>query len=320
MSNILAAVELLDLGIINFTGLNYLKAVENPDVASLGSGNLIAGVELPDSADIEIASRSIHLLVTEALDVGSFDIKVGIGIEINAIEASDTSLITGRSEVIISVAATEQFDQGSFDALTGIVGSLSAVESGDVATLSISPDTFLEIAGVEASDSVFIHGLEIPVTFIRKAVVMHIFNFAVTEYKNYNFNSLLHFNGAFIGMNEQGVFMLDGNNDLGELIQARIKSGVEDFSKDGAVTIPREAWLAYRSDNGMLLDVRGDESVDLPTMVFSKVAAGIRECRAKLGRGIKQRFFQWDLKNQNGSDFSLQSLRILGDIIKRKTR
>jgi hypothetical protein len=164
------------------------------------------------------------------------------------------------------------------------------------------------------------HGDVIPVTFNRKAIVMHLFNYAVTEYKNYNFNSLLHFNGVFLGVNEQGVYILDGDDDLGELIQARIKTGVTDLAKDGVMTIPREVWLAYRSDDGMQLDVRVNEVTDLPPMIFEKVARMIRENRKKFGRGIKGRFFTWDLKNISGSDFDFQSLRILGDIIKRKTR
>jgi len=131
---------------------------------------------------------------------------------------------------------------------------------------------------------------------------------------------LAYFNKVFIGANEQGIYPLDGNDDLGQKIEAEIGSGVKDLGGNGAISVPRESWLAYRSDGEIELDVKTDEHDDLPPIIFDKIAHAIMESRKKMGRGIKARFFTWKLKNVEGSDFSLESLRILGDIIKRKTR
>ena len=117
------------------------------------------------------------------------------------------------------------------------------------------------------------------------------------------------------------IFLLDGDTDMGQHIESRIKSGLTDLGESGQISIPREAWLAYRSEGAFNLDIKIDEKLDHPTMLFDKVARGIMEMRNKFDRGIKEsRFFSWDLKNSSGTDFSLQSLRILGDIIRRKTR
>jgi hypothetical protein len=320
VSNILLATELPELGRIGILQGNALAAIESKDTAAFYTGSQLVATEPLDQASFIIPFRPVNLATVESLDRARIDILTGILIELAAVDPKDIGATTGRSQIKLVLSAIEQLDQPSFHGLSGIIGSLSAIESGDTGLITFSPNINLSLAGTESLDSAFLHIKEVPITFLRKAVVMHLFNYAVTEYKNYNFNSLLHVNGVFIGINEEGIYLLDGNDDLGEPIQARIKSGLEDFAAKGAITVPREAWLSYRSDNAMQLDVKTDEVMDLPSMIFAKVATAITECRAKLGRGIKSRFFTWDLKNIGGSDFSLESLRILGDIMKRKTR
>ena len=320
MANILLATELPDLGRIGILEGNILAAVEAQDTAAFYTGSQLAATESPDQASFNFPSQQISIAALESADRASIDILTGELIRLAATEAKDIASVTPLVQTLVEIAGVERLDEASVHGFSGILASLAAIEPGDTGLITLSPDNAVILAGTESVDEVFFHIKEIPVTFIRKAVVMHLFNYAVSEYKNYNFNSLMHVHGAFIGLNEDGVYLLDGNDDLGELIQARIKSGLEDFAAKGAITVPREAWLAYRSDNGLQLDVKVDEVTDLPSMFFAKVAGAITECRAKLGRGIKNRFFTWDLKNVGGSDFSLESLRILGDIIKRKTR
>ena len=208
-------------------------------------------------------------------------------------------------------------------AVTGKTGTLGGIDI----TLPFPDVAFLETPLVTGTIHITLtfpfvdmYGDVIPVTFIRKAIVMHLFNYAVSHYVNYNFNSLAHFNKVFLGANEQGIYILDGNDDLGEKIEADITSGVSDLGKNGAIAIPREAWLTYRSDGEMELISEIDEHEELPTIIYDKIAHAIMEMRGKLGRGTKARFFNWKLKNVGGSDFSLESLRVLGDIIRRKTR
>lgn len=320
MANILLAIESPDLGRLSLLQGNILAAVEAQDTAAFYTGSVLVATESSDQASISLLFQPITLTGIESRDIGSVNILTGLLIRLAATEAKDTALITSLNEILVNLAAVERLDEGSIHGFSGILASLLAVESGDTGIITLSPDTKLILAGVESLDSVFLHVKVIPITFIRKAVVMNILNYAVSEYKNYNFNSLVYFNGVFLGINEEGIYPLDGNDDLGEPIQARIKSGVVDLGGKGAITIPREAWLSYRSDDSMQLDIKVDEVMDLPSMFFSKVSRAITECRTKLGRGIKGRFFTWDLKNVGGSDFSLESLRILGDVIKRKTR
>ena len=305
---------------LNDAGTRQIAIVSpSPRVGIFGAG-VISITSVSPLVSLTGTAPQFNIVIHSPSAVFSVDGLVGELANIEVISPSPEVAFSGSTSVLGTLQLVSPFPGILVDGLTGNIGEIVIVSPSPGVDWNELPLVLGQIAVISPSPILSLHGNVIPVTFNRKAIVMHLFNYAVSEYKNYNFNCLLHFNGVFLGLNEDGVYILDGNDDLGELIQARIKSGVEDFAKDGAITIPREAWLAYRSDDGMQLDIRVDEDEDLPSIIFNKVARKITECREKLDRGIKGRFFTWDLKNVNGSDFSLESLRVLGDIIKRKTR
>lgn len=304
-------------------GLPTITIVELHDVYVLETGRMLVFDDLVDAYALTGTSPVNFLAITELKDTYLVSGLTGEKGEIAFIELLPIFSLATKPGVIGSLAYTERLDEILVAGLTGNMGSIVIIDSSHargVWSLTALLPAVGSMIITDLLDGFWLHGVEVPITFIRKAVVMNLFNYAVSEYKNLNFNSLVQFNGYTIGINEQGAFILEGPDDLGQLIQARLKSGVEDLAKGGILAIPREAWLAYRSDDGMQLDVRVDEYQDLLSLKFGKVATGIREHRTKFGRGIKGRFFSWDVKNISGSDFSLESLRILGDRIKRKTR
>lgn len=154
----------------------------------------------------------------------------------------------------------------------------------------------------------------------RKVIVMHLFSHAVSHYTNFNFNSLCHFKEHFLGANEQGIFILGGKNDLGQPIQADIRTGIHDFAKDGVLTLPKEAWLAYRTDGQLELNIEVEEGESYPYIFDETHSERIAEVRETLGKGLRERFYTFGIKNIDGSDFDIESFRILGDVIKRKRR
>jgi hypothetical protein len=323
MANILAVVELQDIGIIFFyPSGNVLAVTEENDVPAFYTAAQMAVTEAEDTAsfDVNVQSQAIELEVTEAQDVPAMDVQQGTVFILSPTELNDTVAFHIYESVLIEIQANEFQDTGYVDILQGFLAEVAGVDAEDAGIIVFSADTLAELAASEDTDYATIFIQEIPVTFIREAIIMHLFNFAVSEYKNYNFNCLLHFDKMFLGLNEEGIFLLDGDTDLGESIQAEIKTGTIDLAAKGAISIPREAWLAYRSNNGMELDAKLDEVADLPPMFFQKVVEKIRECREKFGRGIKNRFITLDVKNVDGASFDFESLRIMGDVIKRKTR
>jgi hypothetical protein len=286
----------------------------------LGDCNISLVIPLP-SLSITSTVDTFDLSLPIPLPILSVLGKVGEMGDIDIIVPFPTISVRGKPEVLGTIhLSIRAFPTLSVIGKTGELGKIAiTLPFPDVALI----DTPL-VRGTISADLPFpfidMYGDVIPITIMRKAIIMHLFNYAVSHYVNYNFNSLAHFNKVFLGANENGIYILDGGDDLGEKIEAEIGSGVSDLGGAGAISIPREAWLAYRSDGEMELDVKMDEHEDLPPITYDKIAHAIMEMRGKLGRGDKARFFTWKLKNVDGSDFSLESLRILGDIIKRKTR
>ncbi len=163
------------------------------------------------------------------------------------------------------------------------------------------------------------YGILIPITVYRKTIVMPLSSYAVSHYVNFNFNSLAHFKEVFLGANEDGVFILGGKDDLGQPIQADVRTGIHDFAKDGIKTLPKEAWMIYRTNGQLELDIEVEENASYP-YVFEKTSQRITEARKKLAKGFKERFYRFTLKNLAGSDFDLDSFRILGNAINLKRR
>ena len=204
---------------------------------------------------------------------------------------------------------------------TGLSGTIG-VGSGSLQLLSVSG---LELCDSRGSGALVFplieaygYGIDVPIMLIRRAIVMNLSNHAVTHYENFDFNSIVQFNGVLIGANENGVYILGGDNDLGQYIESELTGGLIDLS-ERAVKTALEGWLAGRSDLAMDLRVTVDEGnvYEYPFVKFGNN----HEARAKIGKGLnKHRFFTFGLKNKSGSNFDLQSFRILGDVVGRKTR
>ncbi len=164
------------------------------------------------------------------------------------------------------------------------------------------------------------YGIDVPITLLRRAIVMNLSNHAVTHYENFNFNSVVQFNGVLLGANENGVYPLSGDSDLGQYIEAELTSGLHDLSEK-VVKTALEGWVAGRfTQGGLDLTVRVDEKGDPYSYPFVKFGNG-KEGRAKIGKGLnKYRFFTFGIKNKGGLGFDIQLFHILGNVIGRKTR
>jgi hypothetical protein len=320
VANILFAIETPDTCAIYFADLNHLAAVEAEDTAAIFMGGSVSATESPDTALFTIDSVSMTLEAVESQDTASISIKVGETLQLAAIEAKDTASITGHTEILVSFSVTEQLDHGSFNVLTGTLTSLQAVESKDTASISILPNLVVTVAGVENADTAGFWISQTSTTFTRRAIVMNVSTHAVTHYENFNFNSITQFNGVLIGANENGVYLLGGDDDLGKYIESELTSGLYDLSEK-AVKTAIEGWVDGRfTQGGLDLKVRVDENGDPYSYPFVKFGNG-REGRAKIGKGLnKHRFFAFSLKNKEGCDFDIESFRILGDVVGRKTR
>lgn len=142
---------------------------------------------------------------------------------------------------------------------------------------------------------------------------MNMQNFGVTEYQNYPFNSMVKFQGVYLGANANGVYRLDGDTDAGEEIDARIKTGILGFRNQTRVD---SAYLTLRSDGDVLLKVITAEKTE--NWYSLSGSENLSQKRVKLGRGLQSSLYQFELTNITGSDLELSGMEIIPVILSRK--
>jgi hypothetical protein len=306
---------------------NLWAALEIPVAeigASIGSSILSAGLDIPApeiSASIVQGAFLAAALEYPAPDI-SATIKSGgvlsVALQIPAAELS--GIIAHANRINAAIRVTTPF----------IVASL---RSGEVISgvLEASTPTIIAVIGHQSR---IVAAIDVPVADIwgeirstvalvpiRKGFAMNLFHFGVTEYGNYPFNSFCDYHdmGVYIGTSEQGIFLLDGDDDNGVKINAAIQTGTEDLWKD-VIKRLREGFAVIRG-GPLRLQIVLDEGRLAPVIRdLLSVRDVIHEERIKFPRGLKNRFDSFIWSNLDGSDFDLESFRVMVDPITHKKR
>jgi len=133
---------------------------------------------------------------------------------------------------------------------------------------------------------------------------------APSFYENFKFNSFARIGKDYYGCNDTGIYLLGGDLDDTANIDAVITTNLSDLSTetyDGAqMKMVPNVYIAARSPEPMLLtcNVEGKSC----TYKFRAGKTVIASTRADVGKGLQGTFWQFELKNQNGADFEIESL------------
>jgi len=155
----------------------------------------------------------------------------------------------------------------------------------------------------------------------RKGFVVNLAHFGVTEYSGYSFNSFCDYRGTgiYLGASEDGIFLLDGDDDNGVKINAVIQTGTEDL---WALVMKRlREGFAVKRGGPLAVQLILDEGRSNPaTRDLVLVRDVIHEERVKFPHGLKNRFVSFIIKNLGGTAFSLESFRVMVDPITHRKR
>ena len=152
------------------------------------------------------------------------------------------------------------------------------------------------------------------------AVCMNAKTKAITEFTNYQFNSLATFNKKMYGANDAGVFEMIGDSDNGTPINARLKTFFARVA-EGKHSRADSAYLGYKSNGTVQLKVIVSDQGIKKAYVYDLVAqpaTTLRPGRIKIGRGIKSVYWAFDLSNTLGADFDLDVLEIRPLVLSRR--
>lgn len=139
------------------------------------------------------------------------------------------------------------------------------------------------------------------------------------EYHNYPFNSFATMGDKHYGLKDDGLYLLQGDTDDGEAIEAHIKTGLLDFGTQHLKNVVR-AYLGYHADGGLTLHVTDTDGGDKREVVYEldQTHDAYKEARLKLGKGVRARYWQFELRNADGADFRLDALDVLPVVLKRR--
>ncbi len=144
--------------------------------------------------------------------------------------------------------------------------------------------------------------------------VLNTENFALTQWQNFNFNSLCNFNNELLMASDTGLYKLGGTTDDGTTINAQIETAA--FNFNDMMAIPK-VYIGASMDGSVVLRVRvgGKEKADY---LLTDNGVDVNTQRIKLGRGLRGRSWQFELITQSNSQLDMDSIEFNPVAIKRK--
>jgi hypothetical protein len=149
------------------------------------------------------------------------------------------------------------------------------------------------------------------------AVAMHTETMALTTYSNYPFNSFATFNGVYLGAGPAGIFALSGTDDAGVNIDASARVGSSDFSTSHVKRVDR-VYVGYRTDGDMILRIFTDEIHVRDYRLRATGRAGLHGNHVRLGKGLRSRYWQFEVRNVDGADFQMNMIELEPTTLQRR--
>jgi len=139
---------------------------------------------------------------------------------------------------------------------------------------------------------------------------------AVTEYRNYNFNSFAKMGMRFLGANAQGLWVLDGELDDTQSIITKMKSGLMQLA-GSRFTSFKGAYLGIRvkDASGTRFHPKGDFILKLYAgdgreYIYAFRPQNLQTTKINMGKGLRARYFAWELIAP-GENFDLESVEFV---------
>lgn len=192
-------------------------------------------------------------------------------------------------------------------------------------TAAIQADDSIELTAhllAELFDSANVYSLlKTPVDMAQSWVVNTEGEMPISEYDNFEFDSLVQYKGAFYGASDAGLYVMGADTDEGAPITAELASLMLDFGTSRQKRM-RSAYLGYTSDNQLVLKVRSVSDGVLSEHWFKACpvssASAPREGRIFVGQGLRSRYWQFELTNVDGGDFEIDQIEMYPLFLSRR--
>ena len=146
----------------------------------------------------------------------------------------------------------------------------------------------------------------------RLAVAMNMKKLAISQYGNFDFNSMTMFNGVPLGANSDGIYTLfDADDDDGTNIDAFIETITSNFGIPSKKK-PRRMYVSLEASRDITLKLKTDEG-DYEEYRFTPTQ--VNQLQHRVSVNVKSRhkgdFWMIRIENEDGCDFSIDSIDAL---------
>jgi hypothetical protein len=138
---------------------------------------------------------------------------------------------------------------------------------------------------------------------------------ANSTYTGWDFNSFATWQGKNFAAGDDGLYELVGDTDDSAPIISSILTGKSDL---GTVQLKRMAhvYVGATAEGGLTLIVHTDDGQVNEYEVSAREL--LSNSRTAIGKGLRSKYWQYELTNPDGGDFELESLELVPDVLQRR--
>ena len=264
------------------------------DSATLADGlvtlqrQIIALAEMSTfTSDLTVAARQAILLAESAVVDGVFSVRQQLSVAfIDALSISDQLSQSRFAQMLLSSMA--------------VVNDVLAPNSRTAMTLA---DVITAAVSIRAGDQEWVGWVINP--NLKASVGLD----------NYGFSGFGEHKGRYYGVKPDGIYALDGDTDNGAAIESFISLGNRDFGTPKMKRVSH-AYIGAASDGTMVLRVitSGQEYLYEARNPTTDMA----EQRIDIGKGLRGNYWNFELMNQNGENFDINTIKFMPVVLERR--
>lgn len=145
-------------------------------------------------------------------------------------------------------------------------------------------------------------------------------NLASSEYRDYDFDSIVIVGGLPYASGAGGIYALEGDTDSGRPIRASVLTGLLNFGSSALKHVPA-GYVTRTTTGDMLMKVvttsDGKKQVNTYT-VKNTLTDTYRATQVRFGKGLRAKFWQFELSNVDGADFKVDELEMTPEVLLRR--
>lgn len=152
--------------------------------------------------------------------------------------------------------------------------------------------------------------------------ILNPFTETASTYVNYPFQSFAQFNDAYYGAADTGLYVLSGDTDAGAPISAIMRTGLTALGNTMLKRVP-VAYVGYTSDGQLVMKVTTTSPDGAKVQYWyglepRPVSGAVTNNRVKIDRGPRSTYWQFELVNVAGANFTIDELALFPMVLERR--